>query len=220
MEWKIGDLDRYAFCDPAGGKRRQEIKRVRARSAIVTIAVDSPNQRVFVLNAWAERCSTDRLVEKIFELAQQYTPKLFGIEANAMQALFADTVIREARNKGLRIPLTAVNQPTNVEKEWRIRTTLQPMLVQGRIFLQKSQLELISELNSFPTGQTVDIVDALCSAVRMVPQKHSKQQVADEDASTMDYLRKTGAAASEIERRFPQGGRMGDLRDNFRSGKL
>jgi len=64
---RLADLnDRYGFCDP-----KQRVKRLRARSAIIVIAVDSVG-RIFVLYAWAGRIPTDRLVEKIIDVAQVF----------------------------------------------------------------------------------------------------------------------------------------------------
>ena len=55
-----------------------------ARSAIVTVARD-PLGRVFVLDAWAAKCPTSQLIERIFAVYAQWMPAVFGIEANAMQ---------------------------------------------------------------------------------------------------------------------------------------
>ena len=57
-EIKLADLNpRFAYVDPASGKKQQELKKVRARSAIVVVAADWIG-RIFVLDAWAKRCST------------------------------------------------------------------------------------------------------------------------------------------------------------------
>ena len=61
--------ERYAFCDPASGKTA--LKHAKARSAIVILAVDDL-ARLFVLHAWAARCPTDRLIDQILALAEQY----------------------------------------------------------------------------------------------------------------------------------------------------
>src|SRR3990167_7242573 len=91
------DLIRVAFSDPAGGKTSSsKLKRTSARSSIIVIGVDDMCH-VFVLHAWAERCPTDRYVEHLFKVNDDFKPKIFGIEANAMQSLFSDMLAREAR---------------------------------------------------------------------------------------------------------------------------
>jgi hypothetical protein len=194
---RLQDLERFAFCDPASGKKEQ-VKRVRARSAIVVVGAD-PLSRIFVLQAWAERCSTEKLMDRILELNDFWRPRIFGIEANAMQSLFADAVHLEARHRDRKIPLSAVYQPTKIEKDFRIRAALQPVIAFGRLFLQPTQHELEAELKSFPMTPVKDLVDALASAVELVPPRAPRQQANDELEAHLAYLRDTGAPASYIE---------------------
>ena len=191
--------ERYAFCDPASGKTA--LKHAKARSAIVILAVDDL-ARLFVLHAWAARCPTDRLIDQILALAEQYRPRLFGIEANAMQVLFADAVMREARYRGKTLPLTAVVQPTKIDKNWRIRTALQPVIAEGRLFIQPTQHELKHELTSFPMSPLKDLADALASAVTLVPPRTTRVQQDDERDALADYLRRSGAPPAYIEQRL------------------
>jgi predicted phage terminase large subunit-like protein len=218
-------LHTVAFVDPAGGNSRQALKKVRARSAIVVIGVEPDLQRIFVRHAWAARATTDELVNEMFNVGQMFTGlRQFGIESNAMQALFAGVVMREARAKGIRIPFIEVKQPTNVDKDWRIRSILQPVLAEGRLFLLKNQIELINELRSFPTGKTKDIVDALASAIHMVPMVKPKRLVQTEsDNAALAYLRRSGASQEAIEKRassMSAGRMLNKLRDEFRDGKV
>ena len=201
-EVKLADLtERYAFCDPASG--RTVLKHAKARSAIVVLAVDDLS-RLFVLHAWATRCPTDRLIDEILKLAEQYRPRLFGIEANAMQVLFADAVMREARYRGKTLPLTAIMQPTKIDKNWRIRTALQPVIAEGRLFVQPTQHELKHELTSFPMSPLKDLVDALASAVTLVPPRTTRVQRDDEREALADYLRRSGMPPAHIEARLQE----------------
>ena len=185
-----------AFCDPAAGKNLN-LKRVRARSAIVVVAQDSLG-RVFTLLAWAARCSTDALTTKIFEVNETFRPRTFGIESNAMQSLYGDMVGREARFRERRVPILEVRQPTNVEKNWRIRTILQPVVANGRLFIQPQQLELRAELVNFPMSATVDLVDALASAVKLLPTVQIRREQDGELQKRLAYLRETGAPMDYI----------------------
>ena len=191
----------YAFCDPASGK--QQLRRVRARSAIIVVAPD-PIQRIFVLFAWAKRCSTAKLIEEILSVSERFKVKLFGVEANAMQSLFVDALRREARHQEKRLPLVPVMQSTKVEKDWRIRSMLQPVIAHGRLFTQANQHELNNELASFPMAATKDLVDALASAISLVPAKSTRKQKDGEAAALARYLRETGASPRHIEERLAQ----------------
>lgn len=194
----LSDLGyRVAFCDPAAGKSLN-LKRVRARSAIVVVAQDTWG-RIFTLLAWAARCSTDALTAKLFEVNETFTPRSFGIESNAMQSLYGDMVGREARFRERRVPILEVRQPTNVEKDWRIRTVLQPVIGNGRLFLQSSHLELRAELVNFPMSPTKDLVDALASAIAMLPTVQIRRERDGELEARLAYLRETGAPMEYIQ---------------------
>ena len=197
---RLADLtDRYAFCDPAGSKQR--VKRLRARSAIIVIAVDSVSH-IFVLYAWAGRIPTDRLVEKIIDVARDFNPRIFGIEANAMQALFADLVTRDAAHRKVKVPITPVYQDTHIEKPFRIRTSIQPVIGSERLIVRHDQHELISEIASHPQSPTVDLVDALASAIALAPQRALKAQKDREAKALAAWLRQTGADQRQIEQRM------------------
>ena len=192
--------ERYGFCDPASSKK-MAIKSVRARSAIIIVAVDSLF-RFFVLYAWADRVATDVLRDKIIQVTEDFKPRRFGIEANAMQSLFADLVREKATSMGKTLPLTAVDQPTKVDKDWRIRTTLQAIIADGRLILQPNQFELKQEIEGFPMMPRKDLIDALASAVRLAPKKRAKQQKREEITQLAEYLRNTGAPSWCIEKRL------------------
>jgi hypothetical protein len=198
----VDQLQIFSFCDPASG--RQQIRRARARSAIVTVGMDSIN-RFFVLNAFAARPHATELREKVIAIGERFHHRRFGIEANAMQSLFADLVQSEARKLNKKIPFMPVNQPTKIDKDWRIRTILQPIIANGQLFIQEDQLELKSEITSFPMSATKDLVDALASAIMLAPRfKNIARERSDEIESLAKYLRDSGASPSVIEQRVKE----------------
>lgn len=203
---KLEDLpDRYAFLDPASSKKDGELRRIKARSAIVVIAPDWLG-RIFVLDAWAKRCSTDQLIEKMYATEETWKLRVMGGEANAMQELFQEAVMRDARLRGKRLPLRPVHQPTRIEKDWRIRTILQPVIANGRLFLRPDMTELRTEISSFPLSPIKDMVDALASAIKLVPPRAKKRNDDSELQNLLAYLRKTGAPAAVIEDVARRGG--------------
>ncbi len=203
MKISLDDFsERYAFCDPASGKK-EIVKSIRSRSAIVVIVIDSIS-RIFVLLAWAARCSTDKLIERIFEVSEAYKPRIFGCEANAMQSLFADAVRREARMSHRKLALTSISQSTKVDKFFRIRAAVQPVIAHGRLFIQPHQHELRNEVTSFPMSPTYDLIDALASAIALAPQRRIRQQRDAELDNLARYLRQSGASPTHIERRIAE----------------
>lgn len=199
---KLADLpDRFGFVDPASSRKDGELKRIKARSAIVVVAPDWLG-RIFVLKAWAKRCSTDELISEMYKSHDEWKLRVLGGEANGLQELFQEAVLRDARLRGVSLPLRPFHQPTRIEKTWRIRTILQPVVGNGRLFLAEGMTELRSELTSFPLSPLVDMVDALASAIKLIPPRLSRgNKDANEEVDILlDYLRRSGAPMQEIER--------------------
>jgi len=187
------------FLDPAGGKQTND--KAKAQSAIVAVSMD-PANRVFVRGTWAERCSTERMLSKIYEFNTLYKPLIFGIEANAQQGLFADLVIKEAKEKHMHVPIAKVVHPTNINKDFRIRTYLQPIIAEGRFFMIREEHDsLFKQITAFPMSRLKDIIDALASAISLLPKYYSIDEFGEEEKSLLAYLRDSGAPASYIEQK-------------------
>jgi hypothetical protein len=202
------DLPRYAFTDPAGGRSKaasSRQKKVRALQATIVIAVDDL-MRIFVLHCWADRFTPSKYLDKLLSICDDYAPRTFGIEANAMQSLFADLVHDEARRRlgAHKNKFMAVDQPTKIDKFFRIRSTLEPVINEGRLFIPSSMTELLADLRGFPTIQHIDRVDCLASAVALVPRRPIPQRRSDEAEQLASYLRKTGVSSRDIERRVEE----------------
>lgn len=195
--------DTVGFVDPASAK--SVLKSQRARAAIVIVSQDR-FRRIFVRACWAEATTANALTDKIFELNAKWRPHPFGCEANAMQILFAESVLREARLRDVNLPLVPVYQPPQQKKAYRIRQALQPLVASGRLFLGAGQQELEHELVSFPQHPRVDLVDALASAVTLLPKRSLPQQDADDRHGLASYLRQSGIPEERIAERVRQAG--------------
>ncbi len=201
MQININDLIRYGFCDPGGSHKTLKNKGTLARSAIVIIGVDPILNRIFTLDVWAKRTTTDDLIDTILKKHDQWKPKVFGCEANAMQVHLANAINREARFRNLRAVLLPVNQPTKVDKDWRIETVINSVLPHGRLFVMEDQVELIAEMRGFPTAQTKDIVDALASAIMLLPQRSAKRKANEQELALARYLQNSGASVEYTSER-------------------
>lgn len=200
-EIDFSHLETYMFCDPAGKpKPGERLRKSRSRQAIVVIQSDWI-PRFFVRVAWAGRLPASKFTDKIISIYREYNPRICGIEANAMQELYADMVIERAREKLSRVGMYPVYQPTKVDKNWRIRTVLEPVINEGRLFIPHDMPDLESEIRGFPTSEFKDLVDALASAITLVPRRAQEQRDRSEMEETLQYLRETGAPHHYIERR-------------------
>lgn len=157
-----------------------------------------PLGRVFVMHSWAARVSTDKLMDEVFNVADRYAVRTFGVEANALQALFADAIVRDAKLRGKRLPLVPVMQPTHRTKVERVRSTLQPLMGNGRLFVQPHMHELRHEIATFPMNPRADLVDALASACRLLPPPPSRREYDAAREAKLRYLRSVGASPSVI----------------------
>lgn len=202
---------RYLYLDPAGGKKTQAIKSVRARSAIVVVGTD-PMSRIFVLDTWADRVGTNEIVKNYCDLVERWKPQVAAFELAGQQHLLADPILDEAEKRGITIPITPVVPSNKVDKNFRIRAVLQPIIGAGRLILGDSQLELKKEILDFPMSTTVDLIDALASACSFVPPPIAPTKDWDEKRELARYLRESGVPPSEIERRFEEMGGYGPER--------
>lgn len=194
----LSHLHKVAYLDPASGKA--QTKRMSARAAITVVGQDSQDH-IFVLYAWCGRIPTNALVEKLFEINRLFRPRVFGGEADALQSLFQDAIKMIADDRGEPLPLHPHTHSTKLDKDFRIRTILQPVIADGRLVLSETQAELLAELEGFPSYPTKDLVDSLASAISLLPERPLRLQRQKEAEALADYLRRTGAPASYIEQR-------------------
>lgn len=206
----LENLEVYAYADLAAGKDARN-KRRRARQSIVVGARDWLS-RWFWLYIWAGRLTASSFKDKILDTQGEWNPRRFGLEANGMQVLFGNLVRDEARIRFGNIKMVSIYQPTNVEKTYRIRTGFEPVILQGRCFLQEKEIEARTEIAGFPTAATRDIIDAMETLVNRVAPKQHMEKVKDrEEEEYAKYLRASGMAAHKIKDAMARfhGGRVG-----------
>jgi len=187
------DLTVVGFVDPAGGKKKTRKK--SSRSADVIVGSDHEG-RIFVLHAWAGHVPTTVHTDRIFDMVARWRPRLLGIDASAMQSLYADSLVREARQRGIRLPLVPCMM--HGDKDERIRTAIQPVIAEGRLLLLDNQKDLDAELTAFPGGATVDLCDALGEAINLLPKRAPRRAARDEGVAWLDYLKSSGAPDAYI----------------------
>lgn len=151
--WRLDELDLVITADPNSGSLTAE-----DMAAIVVSGV-SPDDEIFVLQAWSGRVTPSRFVDKIFSLARRWRPRLVGIEKAGQQNTqhyFEKKMENEERHFRV-VPL----KPKNRDKEERIRTALEPIIKSGRLHLLTSATELRGQISAFPDNDLIDELDAL-----------------------------------------------------------
>ncbi len=183
--------------DPASGKKSVH-KRVRSRAALVVCAMDNIG-RVFVLDCWTGRGGAQQLSEVFVQKTGLWSPRIAAFEDAGQQMLLMDPIMAEAKKQGILVPLQPVPPLSGVDKKWRIRATLQPVVAPGRLFIQEEHIELRSELTSFPLGASQDILDALASCIMLMPPPRAQETIDNEREDLLYYLRESGAPMHIIE---------------------
>lgn len=200
----IDDIQpRFMWLDPASGKKKEVIKGVRARSAIVVVGTDVYN-RVYVLDAWADRVGTNEVRKKFVDMCERWGPQVAAFEDLGQQSLLYDPIMDEATDRGIQIPLATVTPTSKVDKKFRIRATIQPVYGAGRLIIDDDLLELKNEVTSFPMSNVMDMVDALASAISLVPPKVNSDLEKDDAKELAAYLRNSGVPPSVIEQRMQE----------------
>ena len=192
-----------AFCDPAGGPRAGRSQYGLSRAADFVIGQDDL-ERVFLLQTFIQRIPPDQLINHIFDTNEKWRPAVYGIDASGPQLEFAQVVQKEARERGIRIPLRLVSQREN--KTFSIETTIQPLSSAGRLFRphENDCRALKDETTSFPDGMYRDGLDALANAIKLLPSvlpAHLKQMNRDQLSR---YLERTGMPQDQIAERLSQ----------------
>lgn len=197
----VQHLECYGYADLAAGKDARG-KRRRSRQCIV-VGWRDWLARWFFPFIWAGMLTTSQFKEKILDTQEKWQTRRFGLEANGMQVLFGHLVREEAKVRFGTMALMPIYQPTNVEKTYRIRTGFEPVINEGRCFLQEKEIEALAEIAGFPTAATRDIIDAMETLVNRVAPKRQAQVMRDHEADEYAaYLRASGMHASMIEQQM------------------
>jgi predicted phage terminase large subunit-like protein len=193
---EVRKLWRCCWVDPAGGPTAA--KHQKPRAAIVSIGQDE-FERIFILDTWADRIAPDQLINRIFDTNARYRPNVFGIDASGPQVIFSQTLQREARERGLKIPLRPI--ALHADKTFSIETTLQPIAAQGRLFRPPIERchSFESEWNQFPDGFYKDQLDALACAIRLLPRTLPEHLRMLGKEQLRRYLEQLGTPKDQIE---------------------
>ena len=142
--------------DPATGKKTGDY------SAIVVVGKDKETGILYVLDAFGEKISDLKLIDKIIEKYLAFKPRRIIFEEVVFQEIYKNQVMREASKRGIHLPIKGVKP--KVSKEVRIQK-LSPLIENGLLRFKKNQKLLIDQLIMFPKGDHDDLPDALEMAV-------------------------------------------------------
>lgn len=149
----LGQLNKYLLIDPA-----REGKHSNMRHAIICCGIDK-EENIWILRAWADNCSTDKMLRKAFELYEQFKCVRTGIEGYGGDEHLKNYMNYMARAENKRMNIVVFSKSTRNSKEERIRSS-QPLFELGKVSVPEGDIDFTLEYVQFPSGQTVDLLDA------------------------------------------------------------
>lgn len=151
---------RFGFIDPAIGQKRHS-----DYTGIAIIHADT--EGIWYLRLAARyRLTPSEIVDKAFELCEQYQLDALGVESVAYQEALLYLLAEEMQARQKTIPVKGITR-SHVSKQSRI-LGLVPRFEWARIFCFPGMTEFEDEYDSFPRGRHDDILDALASLEELV----------------------------------------------------
>jgi phage terminase large subunit-like protein len=182
----------------------------RCRHAIMVVGRTDTNY--YLLESYASAASYSAFIDKIYEIANRWKLRKFGLETVAAQIYLKFHLDQKNIATGSKLtilPLKGeVEAPDGTmtrKKEWRIRNVLSPLFENGQFYVLRSQQDFIGEYNTFPRGKYVDQLDALAYVPQMLKNNISH-------AESLVLLQKNQAKAMQINQ--PYSFRQGSIRLN------
>lgn len=200
----LNSLDRVICVDPAISERAKA-----ARTAIVCAGI-SPQAKIFLLDTWAGRQGDPaRVIDQILKMAQTWMPRVIGIELIGYQKALKPYLDRAMRERGVHYPIVELKPDQNgrvVEAKNQRILSMQPFFKAGQVYIQRGMLDFLEEYEGFPQSRTVDVLDALAYAFRLlVPKGESKpvpgaiQRLAQTDPQSARYWKARGQRQGYID---------------------
>jgi predicted phage terminase large subunit-like protein len=138
-------------------------------TAIVICGID-PGNNIYVREALAIKDTLAPIINTVFMKMQEYKISEQGclaLEVNAMQLTLKYILTEEMEKRGEYFSIKELRPNSTRSKMSRIKG-LQPWFENGKIFLQKSQTELIEQIIHYPRCKHDDLIDAFASVLEVM----------------------------------------------------
>jgi hypothetical protein len=156
-EWLLSQLDIVLTADPNSGSL------LAPDMAAIAVTGISPDDEVFTLTMWSGRVTPSDFVEKIFSVAQQWKPRIVGIEEAGQQNTkhYFEKKLMEEDISFRVVPLKPYRGRQT--KEDRIRGNLQPVIDGGQLYTLQGHTVLRKQIADFPQNARYDnaLIDEL-----------------------------------------------------------
>lgn len=180
---KVGRWGRlFAACDPAVGREsgRGDF------SAIVVLLHDARTGTLYVVDSDIARRPPLTLFDTIIERQKRLNWYCLGFEANTYQGWLGEQLERRAGDEGVELNLTEIINTK--DKDSRIYR-LQPLLLTGKIKLNRRHTALLNQLRQYPYGAHDDGPDTLEMAFQTFEENYMGCEFEPGDPEYPEYFR-------------------------------
>jgi hypothetical protein len=122
------------------------------------------DERMYLLDSWAESCTYEKLVAKIYELAAYWRLTEFWLETVAAQKILKFYLEYRNRIEGHVLKVNELKIDYSPNAKVRRIEGLNPWFAEHRFFTQRRFKDFAMEYKSFPYGKTLDILDTVAYA--------------------------------------------------------
>ncbi len=178
--WPRQALDIVMACDPNAGELTSP------DLPAIGVFAFSPNDEQFCLDMWSRRVQPDTFVEKMFEMWEQWSPRVCGIEKAGMSTA-AFWMKKLARDRGTYInyePLTHKNR----NKQERIRKAIVGTINAGNFYIRRHQTSLMHQIRFHPDLDNDDEIDTAAYATELTVRPMTQKQYSAEKRAVEHIL--------------------------------
>ncbi len=170
----------FGFIDPAIGQKKKN-----DYTGIAIISVDAAGIW-YVKDASRHRLTPSQIVNKAFDLCEEYKLDCLGVESVAYQEALLYMISEEMNRRQKTIPVKDIKR-SKTSKETRI-LALVPRFEWSRIFCYPGLMDFEEEYLAFPRGSHDDIMDALASLEELVYYPVIEEKKIEQPHSANDPL--------------------------------
>ena len=171
--WHLEELDRVVTVDPNKGKKTSPDK------AAITCTGMSPEDQIFVLHSQSDRWSPDELIDNTWAVADRWKPRVIGFE-DAGQQNTHYYFEKKMHQEQLYYRTVDLPRDNKMNKEGRIRSSLDTPMRARRVYVLASMLNLIGQVQLFPSlaDHNWDEIDCLSFVTELHQRGVSKIELA------------------------------------------
>lgn len=131
--------------------------------------------KIYEIETIKGRWGTFELIDQCIRFYQKHLPMRFGIEQAAFQSFMKPVLIKEARDKGIFMPVESISlgkySPNEKEKKFsrdKYTRALSIIHLYEQDLVRLRSPQLVDQLRLFPTGSEDDMVDASVYALKLL----------------------------------------------------